>query len=91
MKFTAGPLFYSLISLKNPISVRLQIGLLYRFEIILIKKITCHCGIYPNVMTIPSRIKWKTLKWTPLSRHKFTENKVESFPVLPIYYPSPLS
>jgi len=23
--------------------------------------------------------------WTPLSRHKFTRNKVESFPVLPIY------
>jgi len=32
-----------------------------------------------------------TVKWTPLSRHKFTRNKVEFFPVLPIYYPSPLS
>jgi len=31
------------------------------------------------------------VKWIPLSRHKFTRNKVESFPVLPIYYPSPLS
>ncbi|MDL1962227.1 MAG: hypothetical protein LWX01_11140 [Deltaproteobacteria bacterium] len=29
------------------------------------------------------------MSWTPLSRHKFTRNKVESFPVLPIYYPSP--
>jgi hypothetical protein len=30
------------------------------------------------------------MSWTPLSRHKFTRSKVESFPVLPIYYhPSP--
>jgi Fic family protein len=45
----------------------------------------------PSAVFCMNRDRYYDIKWTPLSRHKFTENKVESFPVLPIYYPSPLS
>jgi hypothetical protein len=49
------------------------------------------CGWFLIILIILGFIAGVYLKWTPLSRHKFTRNKVEFFPVLPIYYPSPLS